>query len=519
MKSIWLGLVITTLITFCSGYKIMVVFPIASRSHSILGDRVVSLLAKTGHEVTYLTPFPKGKGPANVREIDLSHNIQYLPDHVGDIKQYMNNDLIPSNVTLFFDSLKKSCIHAIEHKEIQEMMYDPNVKFDVIIIEWIFLDYIAGLSAVFDCPYIWLSSSDPHRMVLQLAHDAPNPAYTTDAMSPNMPPLSFFQRAQELLFYVGGILLQYFVTDPILYIEYDRLLVPAIKKRGYPVPPLEDIIYNASLVLSNSHPSMGKSIPLPQNFKPVGGFHINREVKPLPEDLQKLLDGAKHGLIYFSMGSNLKSRLLPDELKKSLLKMFGGLKYTILWKFEEDLPGTPSNVHIVNWAPQQSILAHPNCVLFITHGGQLSTTETVHFGKPIVAIPAFADQHLNAARAVHLGFAKKVQLSFTMAGDIKKAIEEILGDPKYAARAKELSVIYHDRPVTPDKELVHWVEHVVKTRGAPHLRSPALDLSWYQKIYLDFAAFVLIVLIVIVTVVKRIISTFRGSKVVKKKRQ
>lgn len=56
------------------------------------------------------------------------------------------------------------------------------------------------------------------------------------------------------------------------------------------------------------------------------------------------------------MGSNLKSKDLPEIIKKSLLKMFGELKYTVLWKFEEVLPDLPKNVHILKWAPQQSIL-------------------------------------------------------------------------------------------------------------------------------------------------------------------
>lgn len=76
------------------------------------------------------------------------------------------------------------------------------------------------------------------------------------------------------------------------------------------------------------------------------------------QDLKKMLDNAKNGVIYFSMGSNLKSKMMPNELKQSLLKMFSELKQTVLWKFEEDLPNRPSNVHILQWAPQQSILGY-----------------------------------------------------------------------------------------------------------------------------------------------------------------
>ncbi|XP_038207518.1 UDP-glycosyltransferase UGT5-like [Zerene cesonia] len=229
-------------------------------------------------------------------------------------------------------------------------------------------------------------------------------------------------------------------------------------------------------------------------------------------DLKKLLDNSKDGLIFFSLGSNIKSKYLPDQLKQSLLKMFGGLKQTVLWKFEEDLPGTPPNVHIVQWAPQHSILAHPNCIIFLTHGGLLSTTETIHFGKPIIAVPVFADQFTNARRAVQKGFGIHVDMSYNLADDIKAAVQEMTSNPKYSLRAKELSLIYHDRPVTPDKELMHWIDHVVKTGGAAHLKSPALLVPWYQKLYLDLLAVIAILIYAIIYGIKRVISHFKKNK-------
>lgn len=56
------------------------------------------------------------------------------------------------------------------------------------------------------------------------------------------------------------------------------------------------------------------------------------------------------------MGSNLQSNDMTSEMKESLLNMFGKLKETVVWKFEGDLENVPKNVHLLNWAPQQSIL-------------------------------------------------------------------------------------------------------------------------------------------------------------------
>lgn len=45
----------------------------------------------------------------------------------------------------------------------------------------------------------------------------------------------------------------------------------------------------------------------------------------------------------------------------------------------------------------QSIIAHPNLKLFITHGGMLSLIESIHFHVPLLCIPFNGDQFTNAA--------------------------------------------------------------------------------------------------------------------------
>ncbi|XP_063539077.1 UDP-glycosyltransferase UGT5-like [Cydia strobilella] len=215
------------------------------------------------------------------------------------------------------------------------------------------------------------------------------------------------------------------------------------------------------------------------------------------QDLQKLMGNAKHGVIYFSMGSNLKSVDMSTAMRESLLQMFAKLKQTVIWKFEGEFDNVPSNIHLVKWAPQQSIFCNtfqpipiPNLKFFITHGGQLSTTEAIHYGVPVIGIPVLGDQYVNMKAVVRKGFGIKIRLAEDMAKDIYVAIREMLANPSYKQKAKEMSQIYHDRPVPPGKEVVYWVEHVVRTRGAPHLRSPALLLPWYQKMYLDLVVLI-----------------------------
>lgn len=75
-------------------------------------------------------------------------------------------------------------------------------------------------------------------------------------------------------------------------------------------------------------------------------------------------------------------------------------------------------------------VAHPNTKLFITHGGLLSTIETIYFAVPIIAIPVFADQRGNAKRAECSGFG--VTISFNAINEelLSEKINEILTNPK-----------------------------------------------------------------------------------------
>lgn len=104
------------------------------------------------------------------------------------------------------------------------------------------------------------------------------------------------------------------------------------------------------------------------NIIEVGGAHI-KPPKPLQPAIQEFIDNSEHGVIVFSLGSFLHSSAMPKKIVEIFLKAFSKLKQRVIWKYEDETLVVPSNVLIKKWLPQSDILAHPNVVLFITHGG------------------------------------------------------------------------------------------------------------------------------------------------------
>lgn len=64
---------------------------------------------------------------------------------------------------------------------------------------------------------------------------------------------------------------------------------------------------------------------------------------------------------------------------------------------------------------------------------------------------------------------------------------------RYKENAKQLSARYRDRPMSPLDTAVYWTEYVIRHKGAPHLRTAAADMPWYQYLLLDVIAFLILV--------------------------
>lgn len=107
------------------------------------------------------------------------------------------------------------------------------------------------------------------------------------------------------------------------------------------------------------------------------------------------------------------------------------LHYKVLWKYEtENLKDKPKNVKISKWLPQQDILAHKNIKLFIMQGGLQSLEEAITNSVPLLVVPFFADQFINAERATVLGIGRQLDFNTLTKESFKSAILEVIGNQR-----------------------------------------------------------------------------------------
>lgn len=143
----------------------------------------------------------------------------------------------------------------------------------------------------------------------------------------------------------------------------------------------------------------------------------------LPPDLSDRPEGS--ALIYVSLGSlggadvELMRRLV-DALANSphrfiVSKGPVGEKITLAHNMIGD-----------NTVPQTTVI--PQVDLVIHHGGNNTTTETLHFGKPAIVLPLFWDQYDNAQRIDELGFGVRLATYEFTAEELNEAIDTLLAD-------------------------------------------------------------------------------------------
>ncbi|CAL1683792.1 unnamed protein product [Lasius platythorax] len=479
--------------------RILVVIPEPSHSHQVAFRPIITELARRGHKLTVFTPIPINDSTLqNYTEVKLSYS-SYKVDEKFDVLGLAKLGIWPL-LDDFYRRNEEMTDSALSHPVMQQLISSNSTeKFDLIIVEFLFYDAFYALSHRFNASLIGIASVPLTAFHHYTFGNSISWAYAPDLLANDL---------DENMNTWDRIYNAYCIFYQLYWHQYKIIPVQEkiVRKHfGDSVPPAHQLASNMALLLANFHSFLYPHANVPGIISIRGSRQITQK-KRLPADLEKILDDAKEGCIYFSLGSNVKGEFLPVERRDMFQKTFEKLPYKVLWKYESDFPNKSNNIITRKWLPQHEVLAHPNVRLFMYQGGLQSTEETIENGVPVIGFPIFGDQHYNVKQLVARGAGKKLIITDINEDELREAILEVITTSSYKENMLKLRDLLHDVPYDPLNNSVWWVEHVIRHDGAPHLRNKSRDMPWYMTQLLDILGIILLVTLLVILAIILLVS-------------
>ncbi|KAG8318126.1 UDP-glucuronosyltransferase 1-1 [Homalodisca vitripennis] len=463
--------------------RILAVFPLPSKSNSILQYAIFRLLAQRGHEVVVYSARPPPYSVANLTHIDLPTSLTELTS-TWTFEQFQEimdeTHFYGFSMKSFFEMTTLACEDVLKKNNIKELLKSDQ-RFDLIFLEIVGQESLSVLSHKFNAPIINFQGFVTWSLVDWISGNSLSISHIPEVASfPFTNNMSFKERLQNFLSTVLTFIYYHFEHLP----HHQKLVEKYYKDPS--MPHVSDMLNEVSITLVNSQKTLEYPRPYTPNMIPIGGAHMSTHMTPLPQDMKTFIDNAKEGVIFFSLGTFVPVHIMPSKYIQAFVNAFKKLPQKVLWRIELDnIPGLPENVKLTKWVPQPTVLGHPNCVLFLTHGGLYSQHEAFYAGVPVIGIPFFSEQRFNMKFYENLGVGIKLELNEVTEETVYKAITTIINEPRYKENAKRVSSIVRDQPMSPADTAVYWVEYVLRHAGAPHLKPASLYLRWYQLFMVD----------------------------------
>ncbi|XP_074685931.1 UDP-glucuronosyltransferase 1A1-like isoform X3 [Strix aluco] len=463
-------------------------------SHWLSMKEVLAELSKRGHEIVVIAPDSKMViDSSGIYEMK-TYPVPFKKEEMQELIHSLSADCFSEESFLvrflnIWDNFRKSsamfqssCSSLLYNKEM--MKYIEESKFDAI-----FTDPLTPCGQIialhFSIPTVFFLRGVPCAIDIHAAQSPDPPSYVPRMLSVNTDHMTFSQRVKNFLISIS----EYF-TCSIIFSPFESLASDFLQK---PMT-MTQLLSHGSIWLKRLDFVFDYPMPVMPNMIFIGGINCGQK-KPLSQEFEAIVNASgEHGIVVFSLGSMVSE--IPMKKATEIADALGSVPQTVLWRYTgEAPPNLPKNVKLVKWLPQNDLLAHPKTRAFITHGGSHGVYEGICNAVPMVLMPLFGDQMDNAKRVESRGAGLTLNILEMTSKDISTALKAVINDKKYKENIKRLSDLHLDRPIHPLDLAVHWVEFVMRHKGAPHLRPAAHDLNWIQYHSLDVIAFLLAVVL------------------------
>jgi MGT family glycosyltransferase len=220
--------------------------------------------------------------------------------------------------------------------------------------------------------------------------------------------------------------------------EYRRLLGPIhadfdefCRARGAPALPELEFMHESRWLNLYGYPD---EVNYTRGRQLGAGWHNVQASVRATEDSWDELDRLRDGdgaLVYLSLGSLGSADV---ELMQGLIDVLAGSDHRVVVSMGPRAGelNLADNMTGVEFLPQTAVL--PEVDVVITHGGNNTVVESLYFGKPMVLLPLFWDQHDNAERMHATGFGVRLSTYEHDPAQLLGAIDGLRADSGLAER-------------------------------------------------------------------------------------
>ncbi|XP_017598912.1 PREDICTED: UDP-glucuronosyltransferase 1-1-like isoform X10 [Corvus brachyrhynchos] len=452
-------------------------------SHWLSMRMVLEKLWEKGHEIVAVVPdaalLLKSPQSFTIKTYSVPYTQEFVDQQYQELgtKSFeLTLSVLLSNISKMTDMFSSACRHLLYNKELMRYLQDS--KFDAIMMDPV-LPCGPILAEYLSLPSVYFMRGLPCTLDYK-ATQCPSPvSYVPRTFSSSSDHMTFPERVKNFL--IG-------LSEPLLchlfYLNYESLASEFLQREV----TMQELFSRASVWLMRYDFVFEYPRPIMPNMVYIGGINCLQK-KPLSKEFEAMVNASgEHGVVVFSLGSMVSE--IPMKKAMEIAEALGTVPQTVLWRYTGKAPpNLPKNVKLVKWLPQNDLLAHPKTRAFITHGGSHGVYEGICNAVPMVLMPLFGDQMDNAKRVESRGAGLTLNILEMTSNDISTALKAVINDKKYKENIQRLSDLHLDRPLHPLDLAVHWVEFVMRHKGAPHLRPAAHDLNWVQYHSLDVIAF------------------------------
>uniref|UniRef100_A0A8C6U307 UDP-glucuronosyltransferase n=1 Tax=Neogobius melanostomus TaxID=47308 RepID=A0A8C6U307_9GOBI len=331
----------------------------------------------------------------------------------------------------------KVLIQRLRDAQYDVLVTDPGIGGGTILAKYLHIPLIYNVR--------WTILGEAHFSI------APSPlSYVPFTATELTDKMTFFQRLKNSINYTA------FFSDADIWLMRNDFIFE------YPRPTMPNVVY-------------------------MSGFQC-KPPKALPADLEEFVQSSgNHGVVLMSLGTLVSK--LPAHITEEIAVAFAQLPQKVIWRYLGKRPANlGNNTLLVEWFPQNDLLGHPKTRVFVAHGGTNGVQEAIYHGVPIIGLPLFFDQPENLSRLKSKGGAVMLDIATLDRQVLGDALKTVLNEVSYTNNMKRLSRLHRDQPLSPMDQAVFWIEFVIRHKGASHLKSHSVTLSWAAYHSLDVIA-------------------------------